>query len=981
MDDKEEQNAMDNGQQQELEIVALFPKSVESKSGLLGRPIPQRSTSLPVQQEGDPSAGGNDHSTMSKSMVSTTTKQQRSMMLEKGQARRQRDEAVRNAMVHVQKIDVSDMDLAGKTAKEAKGGKERVTLFATLAKLMATMQNMENRTGRCDSTRSATISNDRVSELRASALRVVRQTMIHREAIQLLKDLQIDIFIVQSLTRDQRYEWEREQAIKLIRVCVEVPRGAEVIPESILRAMVAIAEQVDDAYRNLCLETLCELAVRCVESAVRCGGIRVVLNALLDGQHTLSESLVLTLLYLLDAPQTRYYLRPGVDVEMSISCFTDGFSRGQTAIERMKNASTTLKYLYDHGLVRLFYVCANDMGTVKSVVAALNSPLEETRVVLLGLIRELLDLDNPLYKLPDPNDSSSQILREYGFRSQFIRPCFSNRVDLIQHHLSAVLLIFLEAGLIQQLCHLITQPHKSVAAQALNLLTDVLKLGRQLLPANIRHICKSLPELLNSAVEFDNNKRALATSALQSIELLMEDDERRRQHHTPSEILDKPNQAVLDATVYANDDAVFTQVLTVKDGTKWDWELISELFMTTLKLPKYLDDALRGGHFMKRLLGFYHPASGFPQLPMNLDNMKYIKIGHNILETLLMNADGQRFLRESELLREIALYLAQMIPTPGGDASVLTRIEVNKTLTWAYIWLLIALERANVFDTIYCLSQIANREDVYREILSSMSYVHDGFPRAILVKMLTSEATSSRWFATCQLRTLVHEKIPSFHEWGIRMLVDQLYDPEVSICQLARNNIEYVAEVEMTLSNAFNVHLQQQQQASDPVLPTDRTARFERRCQMPKFKAYGIAPPHLYGSLVQTATGCELLQRKEHLDVLASTIHAWPDVLETKESGVLKLKAALWAIGHIGASEQGFALLNEAIIQDIVYMASASEVLSVRGTCFYVLGLLSKTQLGAELLEELGWLCCTTSYGSSLGVCLPAYPRQFFMVL
>lgn len=39
--------------------------------------------------------------------------------------------------------------------------------------------------------------NDRVSELRASALRAVRQTMIHREAIQLLKDLQIDIFIVQ----------------------------------------------------------------------------------------------------------------------------------------------------------------------------------------------------------------------------------------------------------------------------------------------------------------------------------------------------------------------------------------------------------------------------------------------------------------------------------------------------------------------------------------------------------------------------------------------------------------------------------------------------------------------------------------------------------------------------------------------------------------------------------------------------------------
>jgi rapamycin-insensitive companion of mTOR len=45
--------------------------------------------------------------------------------------------------------------------------------------------------------------------------------------------------------------------------------------------------------------------------------MRVILSTLLDGHHTLSESLVLTLLYLLDAPNTRQYLRPGVDAEVS----------------------------------------------------------------------------------------------------------------------------------------------------------------------------------------------------------------------------------------------------------------------------------------------------------------------------------------------------------------------------------------------------------------------------------------------------------------------------------------------------------------------------------------------------------------------------------------------------------------------------------------------------------------------------------------
>ncbi|KAI9599428.1 Rapamycin-insensitive companion of mTOR, N-term-domain-containing protein [Syncephalis fuscata] len=1046
----------DRARPQELEVVALFPKSIESAPAPLERPLPHRSTSLPISRES--SAGRTkaaNNATMASAAVpsvsASTSRISRSKLPEKGPARKQRDEAVRNAMVHVQKIDISDLDLAGKNAREeservlhkleheCKGGKERAVLFATLTKLIATMQE-HKETVPIDAILKGVrpFLNDRVSELRASALRTVKCAMVNREAIQLLKDLQIDIFVVQSLTRDQRYEWEREQAIKLIRTCLEIPRGAEVIPESILRAMVAIAEQVEDTYRNLCLETICELAVRCVESAVRCGGIRVVLNALLDGHHSLSESLVLTLLYLLDSPQTRHFLRPGVDVEMSISCFTDGFSRGQTAIERMKNSSTTLKHLI-RSWPGLLYVCANDMGTVRSVVAALSSPLEETRVTLMGLIRELLDLDNPLNTPPDPRDTHMHMLRQYAFRSRTIRPSFVNRVDLVQHHLSAVLLVFLESGLIEQLCNLITQSNKAIVAQALALLTDVLKLGRQILPSRHAARMQSLPQLVNLAVVFNDNKRALATSALQSINLFVEDDERRRKSYVTYESLNKLSQAVFDATTVVNDDAVFrnalqeTRVLTVKDGTKWDWDLIAELFATTLKVPKYLDDALRGAHFMKRLLGFYHPASGFPQLPMTLENMKYIKIGHDILETLLLSSDGQRFLKESELLREIALYLSQMIPTPGADVSVLTRIEVNKTLTWAYIWLLMslsrtkegirALERANVFDTIYCLSQIANREDVYREILTSMSYVHDGFPRAILVKMLTSEATSARWLATCQLRNLVHEKLPNFHEWAVTALDEACEYPGhlemlVRLCPmldhlgelgrplffrflasthgihhildmeqiskemdfwLERNNIEYVAEVEMTLSNAYNVHLQHQQHAADAVLPTDTNVRFERRCHMTK--AYGLAPPHLYGSLVQTPAGCELLQRKEHLDVLASTIHGWPDMLEVEENGILKLKAALWAIvWQYWASEQGFTLLNEAIVQDIVYMASASEVLSVRGTCFYVLGLLNKTQIGAELLEELGWLCCTTSYGRSLGVCLPTHPDQFFLV-
>lgn len=56
----------------------------------------------------------------------------------------------------------------------------------------------------------------------------------------------------------------------------------------------------------------------------------------------------------------------------------------------------------------------------------------------------------------------------------------------------------------------------------------------------------------------------------------------------------------------------------------------------------------------------------------------------------------------------------------------------------------------------------------------------------------------------------------------------------------------------------------------------------------------------------------------------------------------LGMKAALWAVGHIGTSPLGLPLLTEAeILKDIVNVCEKSSTLSIRGTAFYVLGLLA----------------------------------------
>lgn len=50
-----------------------------------------------------------------------------------------------------------------------------------------------------------------------------------------------------------------------------------------------------------------------------------------------------------------------------------------------------------------------------------------------------------------------------------------------------------------------------------------------------------------------------------------------------------------------------TQVLSTKDHTAWNVEIVIELLEGPLLNPKRLDEAMRASKFMRRLLGFFHP--------------------------------------------------------------------------------------------------------------------------------------------------------------------------------------------------------------------------------------------------------------------------------------------------------------------------------------------------------------------------------------
>ncbi|KAI5949722.1 hypothetical protein KGF57_004545 [Candida theae] len=92
------------------------------------------------------------------------------------------------------------------------------------------------------------------------------------------------------------------------------------------------------------------------------------------------------------------------------------------------------------------------------------------------------------------------------------------------------------------------------------------------------------------------------------------------------------------------------------------------------------------------------------------------------------------------------------------------------------------------------------------------------------------------------------------------------------------------------------------------------------------------------------------------------------------------LKQNLWIIGQIGSGKYGIQLLDplyninleSSIVELILDQFHNCPIWEIRGVCFYVLGMVSTTVEGVEILDEYGWSSVLDQYGNSMKF---AYPR------
>lgn len=146
-------------------------------------------------------------------------------------------------------------------------------------------------------------------------MKAIRHLIRDKKDIQLFNDLQLPFLLCRSLDIVIRNDEERMQALKLIRKFLII--GPNHLSPIIVKCLVSLAEggKEDRALRSV-LAILCEVAVLNSLLLIKCGGIKVVTQNVLETHSPkIAESLCGVLLHILEWPHTRLM------ADIKLDCF------------------------------------------------------------------------------------------------------------------------------------------------------------------------------------------------------------------------------------------------------------------------------------------------------------------------------------------------------------------------------------------------------------------------------------------------------------------------------------------------------------------------------------------------------------------------------------------------------------------------------------------------------------------------------------
>ncbi|KAK5458453.1 hypothetical protein LTS15_004535 [Exophiala xenobiotica] len=896
------------------------------------------------------------------------------------------------------------------------------------------------------------------SDVVAAGYRLTRHAIADAKSLQTIRALHTDELVILSMVKKDKAVLEREQAVKFVRAFLDVKDGVYEISRAVVRSLVAVAENPDDRLKDVCLLTLAELLTKHTKLVVSANGMTTLTEALADGSFPAPEGLVASFLQILDHPLQRRYLHTGREFEAMFAPFTDPLllSGNEEKLKTCAQAISAMLKIWPGFLL----LSMNGAAPLRSLIDSLVYPIPQSRDTVLELFFDILRIKPPSWST---SFLAGRRLTTYGrvntapveqpSQRQLAEYNAEGRFDLTYHFSAFVLAALVKAGLIPALVQLIrAEEDLMLKRKAALLLTEVLKLAHHTLPESISASIQVLGDLVPSLKEYGSESSATNMSLIYQMESInrtlnrttntgygrsVRDDELavapqalERSKYTALMDPDQFRQAMVDS-----------QITNHSQYVKWKWDLIHSLVEGPLTNPRRLEEAIRSPKFLKRLVGFYRPFKyRFSIIRNTRPNQRYVRTGCALMRTLTQTSLGVEYLTENKLLRQVAECLAQVSPHSGitSASPLFDRHHMAETLSGGYFAIIGALshsleglrlmERWHIMDIFYHLVELRGRDDLVKALLGNMDYTLDSHLRVILSKALTSGVKDIRIFATRLLRRYAVGRVQytsgmqdrSSSHWALRLVLTQLYDPDIEVCEIAvkileeacnqRSHLEYVVKCRPSLDHLGEIGAPLllrflstsvgyrylsgldyiTQEMDDWFL--GRNDSYVALVEASILRAYmegatnkvqfsddptvdanepGIAPPHFYRELARTQEGCKLLRQSGHFYEFASTIRDFRLDEEDNET-LTKVKGCMWAVGNIGSMDLGAPFLEEAdVVRAIVRIAEGAEVLSMRGTACFVLGLISRTLHGFEMLAESGWDTTVDHRGRSLGLCLP----------
>ncbi|KAI1355738.1 Rapamycin-insensitive companion of mTOR, N-term-domain-containing protein [Xylaria sp. FL0043] len=905
-------------------------------------------------------------------------------------------------------------------------------------------------------------------EVVAAGYRMLRYAISDLASLKKIRALNTDYMVVVSLAKDRKADVEREQALKFVRAFLDVKDGVREISRALVRAIVSVAEHAEDRLRPICIETLAEILLRDPALLIAAGGLVPISEALGEGTYKSPESLSAVLLFLLDAPQTRRFIRAGYDLEVMFTAFTDSLFLYEGVVKQNAKAISLAMKTWS-GLMSLSMF---NFRAIKSLVSSLMLPNNTIRDTILDLLYSLLRIKPPSWAT---SYLAGRRLTTYG-RVTTLKSTVPNKGEMayedegveqnfVEHYTALLLAVFIKSDMMPNLLEVAQHAEDPMLKRKSTLLIgETLKLASRILPPSWSSELQLLPELFSAAAKFDDEGRFNATGIVYQISSVSRTLHRSSAAGYTASGLPSAGAVELagsleDAHKHGNsvntDDATFRQllidsgVLSSTNPAKWKWDIMLKLIEGPLTNSKRLEEAIKASKFIKSVVGFYRPFKyRFSEVPSTRSAQKYVRVGCALIHTLLQTPEGVKYLTDSKLLRQIAECLAQCDPTSGLTAQypVFAKERLIDTLAGGYLAMLGVLssdpkgvqmlERWRIFNMMYHIIDFKQRPDLIKLILSNLDYSLQGHPRILLSKALTAGTKDMRIHATNVLRKYATSQriapsgqIISDAKWAIQLLVTQLYDPEIEVCATAvkilekacnsKPLLEYIVECRPALdhlgeigaplllrflSTSIGYHYLDgldyiSNEMDDWFLGRNDTyvslieaslarsffeSADDHSNRLSMYEDVDVdgdhdsqIPPHFYRELTRTKEGCQLLEDKGHFQEFASTIREYGMQSDDPEL-ITKVKGCLWAVGNVGSMELGAPFLESTdVVERIVHIAKAHDIMSLRGTAFFVLGLISRSVHGLEILSEHGWLSNTTLLGKSFGLCIPSNLSTF----